>query len=622
MTNAFRLTLIGIVGCVLAFITAMNFLPASLVDGHYIPVGNDAFYHARRILDAVASSGPVYEFDPYIHYPEGSWIVWPWGYDYFMARIVEAGLWLFGAREPMTVLAYLPVLALPITIGLILAIASALRLSMLMRTLVVLSFGVSPLTQALHGVGAVDHHFVEHIFLLLTVLLGMLWMRNPRDARWAACLGITLGVAVAFHNGLFILQLPVLVALAVAWWRRLEIDRRSTALFAAGLVTATVLAALPSHAFRQGLFEFYVLSWFHVYVAFCTATVAVMLSRADYSRRSLILIAAIAVALAIPLATQAISGGSFVVARLDVLKNVDEIQSPLRLALDVDGAGRISRLYGLLVWLSPLLLVVSVLQIFRERSAAFILFWSASAFTLVLLMLQLRFFYFGSIALYIVPFWCLEQISIARPELRKGVVALSCLLMAVAIVPSVRLHLFKRPSAGLDPLYEVTRSMYPILASACSASPGLVLASSDQGHYVRYHTGCSVIANNFRLTPQHAAKIQEMERLYSLSPQELLSQAPQVRYIVVTMTGIYRRAPDGKLEPAPVEALVRSNPRLTIELLLTDVDQREPRLRKLFELKPDTKLKFPLMRLYEILPAAGSNGPSVSGFSRQRVELR
>lgn len=602
MTNAFRLTLLWIVGCLLAFVTAMNYLPASLVDGHYIPVSNDSFYHARRILDAVASSGPVSEFDPYIHYPQGSWVVWPWGYDYFMARVVEAGLALFGPREPMTVLAYLPVLALPLTIGLILAIASTLRLSMLMRTLIVVSFGVSPLTQTLHGVGIVDHHFAEHIFILLTVLLGMLWMRNPGDSRWAACLGIALGVAVAIHNGLFILQLPVLAALAVAWLRRLEINRRSTALFAAGLLTATVLVALPSHAFRQGVFEFYLLSWFHVYVAACTSSIAVLLSRSTYSRRSLVVLVVIALVLAIPLATQAVIGGAFVIAKLDVLKNIDEIQSPLRLALNADGAARISGLYGLLVWLSPLLLGVSVVQVFRERRPGFILFWLMSVFTLVLLMLQLRFFYFGSIALYIVPFWCLEQIRIARPQLGSGVVASSCLLMVVAVVPSVRFHLFDQPPAGLDPFYEHTRSMYPVLARACSASPGLVLANSDQGHYVRYHTVCSVIANNFRLTEQHAEKIQEMERLYSLSPQDLLNQAPRVRYVIATMSGIYQRRQDGKLEGTPIKTLVRTNPRLTIELLLTDVEQSEPRFRKLLELKPDQSSEFPLMRLYEILP--------------------
>src|SRR5689334_22609564 len=101
VTPAFQLTLIWIVGCMLAFVAAMNFLPASLVDGHYIPVSNDSFYHARRILDTVAQPDKFYEFDSHITYPYGEWITWPWGYDYGMAQIVRAVLWVMGPRDPM-----------------------------------------------------------------------------------------------------------------------------------------------------------------------------------------------------------------------------------------------------------------------------------------------------------------------------------------------------------------------------------------------------------------------------------------------------------------------------------------------------------------------------------------
>ncbi len=57
MTQGFKLTLIWIAGCMLAFVVALNFLPRHLVDGHYLPVSNDSFYRARRILDAVANPG-------------------------------------------------------------------------------------------------------------------------------------------------------------------------------------------------------------------------------------------------------------------------------------------------------------------------------------------------------------------------------------------------------------------------------------------------------------------------------------------------------------------------------------------------------------------------------------
>ena len=44
---------IWLIGTLIAVLMAFNMLTAAYVDGIYIPVGNDSFYHARRILDAV-----------------------------------------------------------------------------------------------------------------------------------------------------------------------------------------------------------------------------------------------------------------------------------------------------------------------------------------------------------------------------------------------------------------------------------------------------------------------------------------------------------------------------------------------------------------------------------------
>ena len=47
------------------------------------------------------------------------------------------------------------------------------------------------------------------------------------------------------------------------------------------------------------------------------------------------------------------------------------------------------------------------------------------------------------------------------------------------------------------------RALRPILEDlqqACAKDPGIVLADNDAGHYIRYYTQCSVIANNFLLT--------------------------------------------------------------------------------------------------------------------------
>jgi len=50
---------------------ALRMKSAALVDGLYTPVGNDSFYHARRILDAAVGERGFYQFDNMIHAPEG-----------------------------------------------------------------------------------------------------------------------------------------------------------------------------------------------------------------------------------------------------------------------------------------------------------------------------------------------------------------------------------------------------------------------------------------------------------------------------------------------------------------------------------------------------------------------
>ena len=44
------------------------------------------FYHARRILDAAVGSRGFYEFDERLQVPDGTWIPWPWAYDYLMSQ--------------------------------------------------------------------------------------------------------------------------------------------------------------------------------------------------------------------------------------------------------------------------------------------------------------------------------------------------------------------------------------------------------------------------------------------------------------------------------------------------------------------------------------------------------
>ena len=57
---------------------------SAFFEGEYIPMGNDSFYHAARMLDTAVGERGFYQFDNRIHVPDGSWIPWPWAYDYLM----------------------------------------------------------------------------------------------------------------------------------------------------------------------------------------------------------------------------------------------------------------------------------------------------------------------------------------------------------------------------------------------------------------------------------------------------------------------------------------------------------------------------------------------------------
>ena len=94
MKSSTAYLLIWLIAGTIAAFMALQFSSASYVDGDWIPVGNDSFYHARRILDAAIGERGFYQFDDMIHVPEGSWLNWPWGYDYLMAAALSFVLWV------------------------------------------------------------------------------------------------------------------------------------------------------------------------------------------------------------------------------------------------------------------------------------------------------------------------------------------------------------------------------------------------------------------------------------------------------------------------------------------------------------------------------------------------
>ena len=64
-----------------------------------------------------------------------------------------------------------------------------------------------------------------------------------------------------------------------------------------------------------------------------------------------------------------------------------------------------------------------------------------------------------------------------------------------------------------------------------AVDPGFVLARFGDGHYLRFHTNCAVIANNMIMTRQHLERIALTETLFDLTPAVRRTTYPWIDYV-------------------------------------------------------------------------------------------
>ena len=586
------------VSSVIGLFLALQLGNASLYEGEYHPAGNDAFYHARRIIDTAGERG-FYEFDDKIHAPEGSQIVWPWAFDFTLGKAL--GVWQVANPEahPMHFLAMIPPFWLILNVALFVALTGAVGLSTGLRAIASLCYALFPFTQLMHGTGAIDHHFIEHTFVLASTLLAITWARQFSDRGTAIALGIVLGLAPAFHSGLFILQLPVLLGLGLLWLKGETFDHTAALRFSIALTVTTLISALPSAPLRDGVFDFSLLSWFHVYVAACTSVMTVLMSRMKHSGKALGRAFALASVLAVPILLVSATGLAFIRGDILLLDRIEEAQSPVQMMLTERGVGLLPKLYSSLFYLAPLLLIWYTVLAARSQSAATVMFGVAAAFGLALLSAQIRLQYFGSFALLIgLPLLLQHYLPAMRShELVATFVAL--IIVFIAWQKPLNDQLFAGQNLSFDIEYELGVDLFPVLADACANTPGIALATNNMGHPVRYHSECSVIANNFLLTTQHEEKIRELNALWAMQPDELALKRPDVRFVLVILSDVYLKTDSGLREPTMRE-LASVNPRLAMSLVFNE------NLPESFELLAERRLDdgrdFAFARLFRINP--------------------
>jgi asparagine N-glycosylation enzyme membrane subunit Stt3 len=575
---------------------AMLYLSAAFVDGQYIPVGNDSFYHARRIIDAAIGARGFYQFDPWIHVPEGSWLNWPWAYDLVLAYALRLALWICPDMQPMKFLAYVPVAWISVNVGLLTLIFRQVRLPLGFTAIGLLAFALLPLTQNLHGVGLIDHHFIEMTFVLLTVLLGLRFFENqqPYDG---ILLGIVLGSAVSFHNGLFILQVPILAAVALQWYRSTSVSRDALLWLAGVLVSTTLLAILPSEAAWNGQFEFWTLSWFHLYIAIGSASVLAFFALRPASLPNFGILVVVGIVLISPLLARLLTGAAFLSGELDIIQNITEVQSPVSRWLSPGGSRWVTSAYSWLILLAPLLIVVHALRLLTRREPQSLFLSVFILFGLALMLSQYRLHPFGSWAIVVGSLLAIDQFRKSKDLSVLQASAVTLAVLAIALQPALRNQLFKHAPPGLDQDYAASRSLYPGLAEACESGPGTVLALPDDGHPIRYHTECSVLVNNFLMTPLHTKKLVEKDQLLQMSPAEL-KRDTNIRYVFVRINNVFVAVDDGLMQ-TPLDVLRHNTSPLFASLAFSD--ELPAGFRLIDEVRVPDERDFAYARVFEIV---------------------
>lgn len=583
MTESFKNTLIWLLAGTIGVAIAMTAVSASYSQGEYLPVGNDSFYHARRILDTVANPSSFFEFDPRIHVPEGSWISWPWFYDYFMAQQVRLVMLVTGATNPDPILMYIPVFWQYINIGLLLLIGIELGLPVLYRLLACLALALSPLAQVLHGTGVVDHHYMEFCMILASLLAGLRFFKRRDSMGRAAFLGFVLGIAPGIHNALFVLQIPMLGAFFLLWLRGASFPLRPLMVLAGAMLPALLLLLVASQPFREGFFDYYYLSYFHLYVTSSTVLILFLVGGQPATRRAFVLVLGAGLLLSIPLLTEIISVEGFLTRRIARLGGIMEARSPWPLIFDNPRAWLLG-FYSILFALAPAVWLGSVWAAFRSRSLGFVYFSVFAVMGLMLAFVQVRLQYFGLAFMIMGPLlfgqWLRTRIRGSRIPVLIALLA----LYGVAVGYPVKERLFRSLPIGLDHYYGLLTGALPVLKSVCDADPGVVLTYNDAGHYVRYHTECSVIANNFLLTTQDEMKIAEIDRLFSMSVDQLLRTRPDIDYLLMAFPKLLIVTETGEVVPPNREILQAINAQFPLmsELLLEN-DWPKERLQLLYE---------------------------------------
>jgi hypothetical protein len=217
-------------------------------------------------------------------------------------------------------------------------------------------------------------------------------------------------------------------------------------------------------------------------------------------------------------------------------------------------------------------------QVWKRREAREAFFWLACLAGTLLMAVMVRFHVYGSFAI------CLPWLVFIDERVKKTTASAVFVMVLVLACSSAPRSLFRTKVAAADPYYALTYDAYPDLARECEQSPGVALSNLDDANYIRFHTRCGVIANNFLLTAFHEKKVREARALLNTPAAELTRVAPQVRYVFVHRQSLFQLRPDGGMQFLPGGSPELPDPKLVSDLIDAPANALPPGFRVVKEL--------------------------------------
>jgi len=519
--------LLAVIAALLTAWFALGYLPAAIVDGAFIPLGYDSFYHAVRIRSVVEAPHTLIQFDPAMMFPNGFALPWPAAYDGMIGLAVRAAVAVFQPADWQHLLGW---------VGPFFGLVNALLVTLILRHLGLSGWRALTLLVGVvavgwwsnyHAFGNLDHHAAQLSFGLLALLGQLHWQAAPERRGPALGLGVALGLALGVHHELVILTLPVAAWLGLRWWAHALPKASTVVCFAASLVLSALLVSLPNTAFWALSGRYDAPGWMAPYLLTVTAAFSVLLAYGP-PRRALSVAAwsALALLALAPVYGQILGALRFMQGDYPLLGDVMEARSGLHEYIRSPlSSFRNHGLWPLLGLILPVAMLRASMRESLKPYATIALLWLV--FGWLMFAGQQRFYY------ELLPGALLACALLLNTPTIAGRVVWALAAIGSAGQLGLAVNARQEPMiAGSDFLYANVRELINGMAQSCDREPGSVLAPPDLGHYLRWHTRCEVWMANLIASSDDVRRFEAAQAVYALAPADMVRLKRAPRYLI------------------------------------------------------------------------------------------